>query len=216
MGKRLTVNAGEKYGRLTVISEVAPQVWSGRKCRKFLCSCDCGEKKEVLMKDFRSGAVKSCGCLHDTLPIKHGQARDGENSITYKSWSAMRKRCLNPNAADYHCYGGRGIQICERWNDFAAFLEDMGDRPSQRHTIDRIDAEGDYTPDNCRWATPKQQGRNRNNNRMLTFNGETLCLSEWAERAGMSIQALRSRLDVCGYTVEEALTLPIGVRRKND
>jgi hypothetical protein len=206
---------GERFNRLVVIEDAEPLIFSGKPVRQVLCICDCGRKKVVRLDNIRYGRVKSCGCLHDTLPIKHGQAFSGEKTLTYRTWLTMRKRCLNPNSKDYPRYGGRGIQTCERWDDFLLFLEDMGERPSERHSIDRIDTEGDYTPKNCRWATPKQQGRNRRNNRMLTHGGETLCLAEWAERTGISLAAIKCRLDVCGYTVEEALTLPIGAKRRN-
>jgi len=213
---RVQLNAGDRYGYFTVVREAERVILSGKPCRHVLCKCDCGKEKVVRLGDIRDGRVKSCGCLHDILPIKHGQAKNGERGLTYRTWSNIRRRCLNPNAHEYESYGGRGIRICDRWEDFAAFVEDMGERPSQRHSIDRIDPEGDYTPDNCRWATPKQQGRNRRNNRTLTYKGETLCLSEWSERIGISLNAIASRLDVCGYTVEEALTLPLGMKRRRD
>lgn len=212
--RRVVVTAGDQYAQLTVSEEVGPRILSGKPCRQLRCTCECGNEKIVLLKDIRSGSVKSCGCLHDTLPIKHGQASNDKRSLTYRSWSNIRRRCLNPNAHEYDSYGGSGIRICDRWSEFSAFLEDMGERPSVRHSIDRYpDQEGNYEPGNCRWATPKQQGRNRNNNRMLTFNGETMCLSEWAEKIGMSAAALKCRLDICGYTIEEALTFPVGTRR---
>lgn len=210
---RVIVNPGDRYGRFTVIEEAERILLSGKPHRQVLCRCDCGCTKVVHIGQLRDGRVKSCGCLHDTLPIKHGQAVSGERSPSYSSWNAMRSRCLNQGSPDYERYGGRGILVCERWDDFAAFLEDMGERPSMQHSVDRIDPNGHYEPGNCRWATSKQQGRNRRNNRLLTHGGETLCLSEWSERIGISLSALRSRLDVCHYTVEEALTLPLGVKR---
>jgi hypothetical protein len=212
--RRIQVSTGDRYERLTIVAETDPIILSGKPCRQFLCKCDCGKSKVIGLAVLRGNRVKSCGCLHDTLPIKHRQAMGGERGLTYRTWMTMRARCLNENASDYERYGGRGIRICEQWNEFATFLQDMGERPSSKHSIDRIDPNGDYTPDNCRWATMKQQGRNRRNNRMLTFNGETLCLAEWAERIGTSLPALKSRLDVCKYTVEEALTLPIGAKRR--
>jgi len=211
--RRITVNEGDRYEGFTVIEEVGASVLYGSPRRQVRCKCDCGTEKVVLLGVLRSGRVKSCGCLHDTLPIKHGQARNGERSGTYRSWCNIRRRCLNRNAHEYGEYGGRGIRVCNRWENFATFLEDMRERPSPRHSIDRIDTDGNYTPENCRWATPKQQGRNRRTNRLLTHDGETLCLAEWSDRVGISSAALKGRLDVCGYTVEEALTLPIGVKR---
>lgn len=216
MAKKIQVNPGDRYERLTIIEEVEPVWYSGKPCRRFLCGCECGKKVVVKFASLRAGATKSCGCLNLEIVIKHGQARGTERGLTYRSWMSMRARCLCLVAPDYDRYGGRGIKICAQWDDFKTFRADMGERPSIRHSIDRIDPNGDYTPENCRWATMKQQGRNRRNNRMLTYNGKTLCLSEWAERTGISLAALRCRLDICGYTTEEALTLPIGVRRSND
>jgi hypothetical protein len=214
--RRIQLNPGDRFNRFTVIDEAEPVILSGKPARQFLCLCDCGRMKTVRIDALRSGRVKSCGCLHDTLPIKHGQGIGGEKTRTYRTWLAMRTRCLNPNSKDYPRYGGRGIRVCKRWDDFTLFLEDMGERPSETHSIDRIDPNDDYTPDNCRWATSKEQGRNRRNNRKLTHSGESLCIAEWAEKTGISLAALKCRLDVCGYTVEEALTLPIGVKRHND
>jgi hypothetical protein len=120
----------------------------------------------------------------------------------------MTSRCVNPANDAYQAYGGRGIAVCDRWQDFAAFAEDMGPRPSPLHTIDRRNNNGNYEPDNCRWATPSEQQRNRRNNRLLTLNGETLCLAEWAERLGITDDMIRQRLDKLGWTIEQALTTP--------
>ena len=135
---------------------------------------------------------------------RHGHTPNGIPSPTYRSWMAMKCRCLRPGHPAYDKYGGRGISICERWMRFEWFLEDMGERPSSRHSIDRIDSGGHYTPENCRWSTPKQQSRNRRNIRFLTCNGETLCLAEWAERTGIRLNSIIRRLNR-GCTAEEAL-----------
>ena len=127
-----------------------------------------------------------------------------ENS-KYQIWQAMRRRCNNPSDAGYERYGGRGINICSRWQEYPAFLEDMGRRPNASYTIERNDNDGNYEPGNCRWATRTEQARNRRSNRMLTFNGISLCLEEWAARIGIKRTTLRQRLDVLNWPLERAL-----------
>ncbi|HEY9737554.1 MAG TPA: hypothetical protein V6D06_14770 [Trichocoleus sp.] len=121
----------------------------------------------------------------------------------------MKSRCHNPNNAAYDRYGGRGIVVCDRWREsFENFYADMGPRPSEQHSIDRINNDGNYEPGNCRWATDKQQSRNTRRNRLLTYNGETLFLDEWAERLSISKHTLQTRL-WRGWSVEEAFETPI-------
>lgn len=124
----------------------------------------------------------------------------------YATWRNMLQRCERPESPDFSRYGGRGISVCERWHSFAAFLADMGAKP-EGMSIDRIDNDGNYEPGNCRWATKKEQGRNRRTNRKVTFNGETLTPAEWAERLGMSREVMHQRLK--RWSTEEALQRPI-------
>jgi hypothetical protein len=127
----------------------------------------------------------------------------------YRLMSNMKTRCYNPNNEAYHRYGGRGIKICDRWlASFWNFVADMGPRP-EGATIDRIDNDGDYTPENCRWATRKENANNTSTNRFITHNGETKTLAEWAELCGISQGTLKHRLDVAGYTMEQALSTPL-------
>lgn len=131
-------------------------------------------------------------------------------SAEYEIWRGMKRRCRRVKASDYPAYGGRGIQVCERWkSSFNAFFEDMGPRPSPDHQLDRFpNQDGNYEPGNCRWATRAEQNRNRKDNRMITFRGETLCLADWAKRFGMRKGTLFERLRR-GLSVEEALTIPV-------
>ncbi len=124
----------------------------------------------------------------------------------------MIRRCTKTAHHNFEGYGGRGITVCERWRDFVAFLEDMGERPDGL-TLDRIDNNAGYSPENCRWATPKQQARNKRDKRLLTLNGETRSVTEWAEKLGVERDNLWSRLHI-GWTVEEALTRPIKARAR--
>jgi len=135
----------------------------------------------------------------------HGMSK----TKAYRTWGAMIQRCYNEKSPYWQRYGGRGIQICPQWREsFECFHQDMGDPPSPQHSIDRIDNNGDYSPQNCRWATQRQQMQNTRRNRLLTFAGETKCLSVWAEELGVNSATLTGRLDT-GWTVEEALSKPV-------
>ncbi len=126
----------------------------------------------------------------------------------YNAWRGMLSRCSNRNDAYYRDYGGRGICVCDRWTEsFRNFVNDMGPRPSARHSIDRIDNDGDYESVNCRWATKKEQSRNTRRNRLLSYDGKTQCLAAWAEEIGLGFTTIHARLKR-GWTVEQALTRP--------
>lgn len=138
-----------------------------------------------------------------------GHAR-GPNRTTYKVWEGILARCTNPKASGFDRYGGRGITVCDRWrSSFEAFLADMGARPSRAHQIDREKNDGPYAPENCRWATSAEQARNRSSNVLLTIDGETMCLLDWAIRIGMPRNTLRNRL-LRGWSPERAVRTPMG------
>jgi hypothetical protein len=143
-------------------------------------------------------------------PKTHGLT----DSRTYKTWVSMRERCTNPNNDGYYNYGGAGISVCARWmSSFEAFWADMGERPPNM-TLDRIDSAAGYSPENCRWATPKQQANNMRTNRLLTLDGETKTMSEWAEAIGIRVQTLHERIKR-GWDVRRALTQPVQKRAKS-
>lgn len=132
----------------------------------------------------------------------------------YEAWHTMKARCLNKNNHAYHRYGGRGIRVCLRWRQsFAEFFKDMGPKPTSKHQLDRYpDNDGNYKPSNCRWATPQENCRNRNNRRLLTYQGETLCLAEWAERLGIGWEVLDGRIKR-GWTAKEIVETPATLRK---
>lgn len=195
--------SGFRSGRLVVV---------GRGVRKnhWNCICDCGNYHEVGRSHLMQFKVKSCGCLHRESSRRNGKAntRHGmSKSPEHGAWDAMLCRCYYPSSNSYYNYGARGIRVCDKWkNSFEAFYEDMGPRPSSDHSLDRIDTSGDYGPENCRWATSKEQGRNRRTNRVLEFNGESKSMIEWSEELGLDYTMLRARIK-SGWPVTVAFAL---------
>lgn len=217
MGQKLEVKPGDRYGRWTVICEV-PELHSptnGRAYRMVNCQCDCGTVGNRTLESLRQKNSMSCGCLQNEARRRTGannRTHGFTGTSTYWSWIMMKDRCYCEADRAFHRYGARGIIVCDRWlNDFEAFLADMGMCPDGC-SIDRINNDGNYEPTNCRWATKTEQARNRSSNVMLTFGGETMCISAWAERFEIPRKTLEKRLSKYGFTVEEALTRP--VRRK--
>lgn len=154
--------------------------------------CECGIVKDTFLYDVLHGKSRSCGCINDIATGRRSMTHGYSNSNTYSIWQGIRCRIFNDNDPAYKHYGGRGIKLCERWQKFENFLEDMGERP-EGLTIDRIDVNGDYTPENCRWATYKTQARNKRVNVLFTYNGETHPLSEWAEILGTTYSYFYNR-----------------------
>lgn len=200
--------SGERYSRLTVVA-YAGNARIGTKLKSvWVCRCSCGVYIIANTNALRSGNTKSCGCLkHDHLgPITHGLAKhDGTRPGEYSVWLGIRRRCNNPRTPEYKNYGGRGIRLDKRWNDFPRFLKDVGPRPSPAHTIERKNNNGDYRPGNVRWATMREQQRNRRTNRLITFEGETQPLCVWAEKLGINASTVRDRLND-GWSVSAAFS----------
>ena len=201
---------GQRFGRLVAIS-FACRNRNGRAA--WNCLCDCGSECVVAGTSLtRRQPTRSCGCLQREETGARFRTHGLKNTAEHNVWSLMIRRCYNENRPDYGLYGGRGVTVCERWRtSFQAFYDDMGPRPSNRHSIDRIDNDGNYEPCNCRWATQCEQARNKRSNRLITFNGRTLCLAEWAEEYGMRQRTLWYRLNR-GWSVERALTEPVRER----
>jgi len=182
---------GQKFGRLTVISR-AENGKTGQP--RWNCKCDCGGKTITLGGDLRSGGTKSCGCLQRELLVMKNTTHGMGKTPIYKNWKDMRKRCLNPSSREYKHYGGRGITVCDRWMKFENFYGDMGEKPNGT-SIDRIDNNKGYSPDNCRWATQKEQTRNQRTNRIIKYEGKEQCLAVWAEELGIKYTTLWHRLE---------------------
>jgi hypothetical protein len=185
----MAVEIGQRIRRWLVLA----QAESGR----WLCRCECGHECLLVEHGLRYSKAfgcNACACRARNL-AKPKKADATKRMPEYNSWRQMRARCHDPRNPAYGYYGGRGIAVCERWrSSFVAFVEDMGRRPSDAHSLDRIDVNGNYEPGNVRWATRKEQQRNRRDNERLTANGETLMLVEWADRTGIAIGTLRSRI----------------------
>lgn len=157
------------------------------------------------------GLYCSHSCAGHTATATHGETRDRKLSPEYQAWKNLKSRCLNPKRSDYHHYGGRGITVCGTWvSSFDAFLEDVGRRPSGIHTLERINNDKNYEPGNCRWATRREQAKNRRSNVWVTLDGTTRCLSDWAAFLEISYLTVWKRLRR-GQTVERALQTPLRV-----
>lgn len=183
---------GQRFGRLKVLSDAdkAPT-----RRRRVLCVCDCGKEKIVDPRMLRRGHTTSCGCAQREAVSKAASASKRyevpvNKMPEYSTWLGMKKRCFNRNEPKYPIYGGRGISVCDRWlNDFGAFLFDMGKKPSLNHSIDRIDVNGNYYPENCRWATAKEQSLNKRNHILVEYDGKQLPLSEACRQAGVNYRS---------------------------
>lgn len=211
-GTRFIDRTGQQFPHFTVLrldrvirteKSIRTYWWCECECRK-IWSANAGQLKHI----------KSCGCLARVALLKSVTTHGRKGTVEHNTWNRIQQRCTNSNAPDYPRYGGRGIQMCERWrNSFEAFYADMGARPGKGYSIERKENNGHYEPDNCRWATAKEQSNNRRNNHPVTHNGKTLTLTQWAEIKKMNPSTLSSRFQK-DMGVEDALNTPI-LRKKN-
>jgi hypothetical protein len=175
------------------------------------CRCACGTETIVSGSNLSTGKTISCGCHRNAIArnrITHGLSRRNATIPEYGLWANIIQRTTNPNNPKWMDYGGRGIGVSDAWRDFATFYSDMGPRPSKHHSVGRIDNNSGYRKDNCRWEVSEQQVRNKRNNVLVTYKGETLCRHEMAAKYGIKYFTLRSRL-LAGMTPEEAIETPI-------
>lgn len=209
---RFIDRTGQTFGELTVLRKSCQ---NKRHQWFWMCACSCGTECEIFSGNLHSGHTISCGCkkgLHS-----HGDAV-GKGSAEYHVLHGMIGRCTNKKHPSYYLYGERGVRVCERWNHlskFPQFLQDVGRRPSDLHSIDRFpDKDGNYEPGNVRWATYAEQNRNTRRNVFLTFRGQTLCRKDMAEKYGINQMVLKKRLSN-GWDLESALTTPINSKMRN-
>ena len=216
---RLVDLTGRVFGRLTVKKE-SPRISTNHN-RRWLCECSCGKTTIVTGCHLVTLHTQSCGCLKIETTIArstiHGHAPSwghGKRSKTHRIWTQMRNRCHSAWHPDFPQYGACGISVCDRWfNSFEAFLEDMGECPGSEYSIDRYpNNKGNYEPGNCRWATMRQQSRNRRTNHLVSINGETHCIAEWLEHFGIKKLTYYSRVRY-GWSVVKALTTPVKIQR---
>ena len=205
MGKFIDLT-GQKFERLTVIKRY------GRRHSHvlWLCVCDCGNEIVVDSNSLRTGNTRSCGCIRKEHSKVIGSANKTHGMFgtrLYMIWADMKRRCNNPNCEAYNHYGGRGIKLCEEWNDFSIFqqwAETTGYHDDL--TLDRIDVNGNYEPSNCKWSTWEEQENNRRNNRLLTYKDKTQTISQWAKEFNLPYFTLVARLDRLNWDIEKALT----------
>lgn len=175
---------GQKFNRLTVIAKERIN-----KNTFWIVVCDCGNTTKVDSTSLVRGRTKSCGCLSRERSTTHNLS----GTPTYKSWQAMMQRCTNIHDDNYPHYGARGISVCDKWRTFEGFYEDMGDRPDST-TLDRIDVNGNYSKENCRWATNETQQNNKRTNTRIKFNGKVQTLAQWARELNVDYELLVSRI----------------------
>lgn len=199
---RLINLTGQKFGRLTVLDRL--HNYHDKKQTHWLCVCDCGSLVEVFGFMLRNGNTKSCGCLNKEIITTH----DKSNTRLYNIWTLMKARCYNKNNRAYHNYGGRGIAVCDEWkDDFQAFyVWSIENGYVENLSIDRINNNGNYSSNNCRWVTRKQQNRNTRRNRMYTINGVTKCLQYWCDYYKLNRSTVCNRLSK-NWSIEKALEL---------
>jgi hypothetical protein len=224
---------GQKFGRLTVLKYAGSDKYRNSY---WACRCQCGGETVVPTSALTTGNTNSCGCIQREYAAarmadkklratwKSIKTHGLSDSPEYRSWRSMKGRCLNPTCPHFKYYGGRGIRVCERWRDsFESFLADLGPRPTLDHSLDRWpnNKDGNYScgkcedckahgwPMNCRWATDEQQGNNKRNNHLMTLNGETLSMAQWAKKMQISVFTLSCRLNEMGWSEKEAILTPI-------
>ena len=208
---------GKRFGRLLAVEYVG--VINGRGSWK--CKCDCGTEKIISKHDLDTGRVLSCGCYHDECVIERSTKHNGRKERLYNVWNGMKERCYNPNAYGYKYYGERGIVVCDEWKDSYAAFRDWAlksgydeSHKNRECTLDRIDVNRGYSPDNCRWVDSIIQANNKRSNIKIEYNGMICTVTEWARKFNMKPLTLYNRLFTYDWTVERALTTPVKKNNK--
>ena len=199
---------GDRYGRLTLVEEVAGQTCR-LSVRKWLCRCECGVETQAHLNNLRGGRTTSCGCYQREAAASTTLGRATTHGLSqhplYHTHNSMLRRCYNPEHKHFASYGGRGITVCERWLSVENFLEDMYPTYSPGLSLEREDNALGYSPENCVWATDLQQGRNQRRNRLVSYLGKNICLAEAAEIAGLNYRRVHNRLSQLGWPTQKAL-----------
>lgn len=188
--------SGQQFGLWSVLDYAGASYWN--------CVCACGVARKVFGASLSKSKSLSCGCYAASQNTRHGLSR----SKVYSVWEGMKFRCSNPSSTYWHRYGGRGIKVCDRWQNFENFYADVGDPPTTLHSLGRIDNEGNYTPENVRWETPEQQNHNKILNHKITINGVTKTLTQWAKENELKPSTVMSRVHY-GWSDIDAVTLPV-------
>lgn len=215
MGKLIDLS-GQRFGRLTVVERAGTKVTPcGSKRTLWLCKCDCGNTTITATQELKKGDTKSCGCYQrdriSEVSTTHGMRR----TKLYHRWLDMRQRCSNPKNSRYSDWGGRGITVCDEWQQFEPFRDwALANGYRDDLTLDRIDVNGNYEPSNCRWITNKEQCNNKRVNSLLTYNGKTQTISQWADEVNINPLTLGARIKN-GWSTERALTEPVHTEKGN-
>lgn len=207
---RLKDISGKRYGRWTV-QHVLPRE-EGQQNLKWRCICDCGTSGDITGNSLKTGISSSCGCLRTELLARRNIIHGQSDTPEYNSWASMLRRCNDVSHKCFEHYGGRGITVCKEWHSFEQFLLDMGNRP-KGYSLDRINNDGNYNKENCRWATSTEQSSNTSRSLFFTINGVTKPIKEWAKSAGISATTLSYRIKA-GWSIKQACTAPKHTRKE--
>lgn len=222
--KKLNIDdyLGKTFGRLTILREGSSVKYGKTAMRKVVCKCTCGTEKEIDLNSIKRGKSTSCGCFNKEnskkLHTKHGFAMlsTGVRHPDYCIWMKMKSRCLNPNDKSYSNYGARGIQVCDRWKDsFENFIKDLGWRPNNKYSLERIDYDGNYCPENCKWIFKSEQTRNTRRVKLIHYNGNSYCLSELCKLLNLPYSTMRHRVYDLNLPFSEAMKYPQHYKFKN-
>ncbi len=207
---RFIDRTGQRFERLTVLRFHDTFCKTGKARVRWVCLCDCGKEVIVRGESLQCKNTRSCGCLEKELTSRRSRIHGRSDTPLFRVWATMISRCHNPNTKSFPRYGGRGISVCERWrHSFVNFLSDMGERPTKKHSIERKENSGDYTPENCVWATSKQQSRNTRRNHFLTIDGVCKIIQDWSEESGVSQSVICHRINHRKWEPRAAVFTPM-------
>lgn len=209
------LNIGEQIGHVVVVAEDNPHITpNGTKHRRYICQCECGNFKSFIEWNLKkSGDHANCGCVNRREVAERSRTHGKSYTKLYGIWGSMIKRCRNPKDYHYKQYGGRGITVCDEWFDYTTFESwALSNGYAEGLSIDRIEVNGNYCPQNCRWTTDYTQMNNRRNTYYLEYNGVRLSLSEWSAQTGLRRETIRQRI-LAGWSIEKALTTPLNANK---